>query len=38
MTIYSDGGANENQTIRTEENITFLADGKEKLSIMQASS
>jgi hypothetical protein len=34
MTVYSDGGAKENQTIRTEENISFLADGREKLSIM----
>jgi hypothetical protein len=38
MTLYSDGGSKENQTIRTEENLNFLADAPEKLSILSASS
>jgi len=38
MSLYSDGGSKENQTIRTEENISYLADATEKLSIMQAST
>ena len=38
MSLYSDGGAKENQTIKTEENVSYFADATEKLSILQAST
>jgi len=35
MTLYSDGGSKEINTIKTDENnVSIFADGREKLSIM----